>query len=87
MKKYSDYKSDDSSRLYLDEVEMSKIKWTKFNIVVPTKEDAEEIRDALKHFHDADIDTDYITVNQLAHEYLEGSNIRIDPSSFKHLHK
>jgi len=58
MKKYTDYKED-----------CSDVKWTKFKIVVPTQEDRQEVMEAMSHIHDADIDTDFVTVNQLCHEY------------------
>lgn len=67
----------------------TKIKWTKYKIVVPTKADEKELRDAFRHIHDADIDTDYIAVNQLAHEYLEdnGCNIVVDKELYESLNK
>lgn len=46
------------------------IEYTNFKIVVPTEEDRQEIMEAFNHIHFSDIDTDFITVNQLAHEYL-----------------
>jgi hypothetical protein len=48
---------------------MKKVEWTKYKIVVPTEKDRLELMDAFEHFHDSEIDTDYVTVNQLAHEY------------------
>ena len=67
----------------------TKIKWTKYKIVVPTKADEKELRDAFRHIHDSDIDTDYIAVNQLAHEYLEdnGCNIVVDKELYESLNK
>ena len=58
MKRYSDYDDD-----------CSHINWTRFKIIVPTEEDRIEIMQAIEHIHDSDIDTDYVTVNQLSHEY------------------
>ena len=58
MKRYEDYK------------EIKDVKWTKYKIVVPTEEDKKELEEAFEHFHYSDIDTDNVTVNQLAHEYL-----------------
>jgi len=58
MKKYSDYK------------DIKDVNWTKYKIVVPTQEDKLELEKAFEHFHYSDIDTEYVTVNQLAHEYL-----------------
>jgi hypothetical protein len=48
--------------------------WTKYKIVVPSIEDYDELKKAFRHFHDSDINTDYVTVNQLAHEYLDIEN-------------
>jgi hypothetical protein len=58
MKKYNDYK------------DIKDVNWTKYKIVVPTQEDKIELEKAFEHFHYSDIDTEYVTVNQLAHEYL-----------------
>lgn len=58
MKRYEYYKN------------MVDVKWTKYKIVVPTEHDKEEVQKALEHCHDSkDIDTDFVTVNQLVHEY------------------
>jgi hypothetical protein len=72
MKKYSDYKED-----------CSDVSWTKFKIIVPTEEDRQEVMKAFKHIHDANIDTEYVTVNQLAHEYspLYYDEKKKDPST------
>jgi hypothetical protein len=77
MKTYRNYKKELTSE------ELKKIRWTKFKIIVPTKKDKKDIIEALKHFHDSDIDTDFIPVNQLAHEYLNGSNVVVDPIMYK----
>jgi hypothetical protein len=53
-----------------DDNPIEKIDWTKYKIVVPTEEDKKELEEAFRHFHDSDIDTNFVTVNQLAHEYL-----------------
>jgi len=89
MKKYDDYKSDKSER-DLTKEELNKIDWTKYKIIVPTEKDKKELEAAFKHIHYSDIDTNFITVNQLAHEYLnneveEGSynNIIVDEKLFK----
>lgn len=58
MKKYQDYS------------DIKSVNWTKYKIIVPTEEDKKELEEAFEHFHYSDIDTDNITVNQLAHEYL-----------------
>lgn len=68
-----------------DDKEISGLDWTKYKIIVPREEDKQEIMDAMKHFHDSDINTNFMTVNQLAHEYLEGSNILVAPVLFKTL--
>ncbi len=46
------------------------VKWTKYKIIVPTEEDKQELLEAFEHLHYTDCDTNYITVNQLIHEYL-----------------
>jgi len=80
MRKYKDYKN------------IKDVEWTKYKIVVPTQKDREELMEAFKHFHDSDIDTENISVNQLAHEYLteedlEGArnNIIVDKKLFDKL--
>ena len=72
MKKYSDYKED-----------CSDVSLTKFKIIVPTEEDRQEVMKAFEHIHDANIDTEYVTVNQLAHEYspLYYDEKKKDPST------
>ena len=67
MKAYLDFGVDGPSD------DIKKVKWTRYKIIVPTKEDKEELMEAFEHFHDSDIDTDFVTVNQLAHEYLDFS--------------
>jgi len=70
------------------------IKWVKYKIVVPTENDRKELMDAFRHIHDSDIDTEYVAVNQLAHEYLSPdvtgdsrniNNIIIDKKLFEQL--
>ncbi len=63
MKKYKDYNN------------IKDVEWTKYKIIVPTEKDRMELMEAFKHFHDSDIDTDNIPVNQLAHEYLSEENL------------
>lgn len=70
MKRYEDYQADKSA-LYLTPDEMKTVQWTKFTIVVPTEEDRLELMAAFEHIHYADIDTDNIVVNQLAHQYMD----------------
>ncbi|MFW6243029.1 MAG: hypothetical protein ACOC2W_02625 [bacterium] len=72
MKKYSDFKKD----------EMKSIDLTKFKIIVPRKEDKLELMKAFKHFHDQMFDPNLVTVNQLAHEYLNGGNIIVDEMQY-----
>lgn len=82
MRRYEDYQAD-KERLCLTQEEIKKVKWTKYKIVVPTEADKNEILEAMKHFHDSlDVDTDYIVVNQLAHEYLTGDNIIVNPKLY-----
>jgi hypothetical protein len=70
---------------------MKKIDWTKFKIIVPTSKDAEELRNALHYLHDGDIDTNFVTVNQLVHQYQhvdpndENTHIVVDYELFKKL--
>ena len=49
---------------------IEKIKWTQYKIVVPTEKDKKELESAFEHIHYSDINTNYVAVNQLAHEYL-----------------
>lgn len=56
---------------YDENLPMFKQKWTSYKIIVPTEEDRAELMKAFEHIHYSEIDTDYIVVNQLAHEYLD----------------
>lgn len=74
----------DERYLFLND-ELSKVDWTKYKIVVPTEKDKKEIQAAMEYFHDCkETDTNFITVNQLVHEYEHGdesdkySNIVVD---------
>jgi hypothetical protein len=78
MKRYQDFKEKDSKEEELSKEEIGKVKWTKYKIIVPTEEDKKEVLEALEHMHYSDIDTDYVTVNQMAHEYLDGNNVIVD---------
>lgn len=80
MRKYTDYSANGSEDL--TEQEMAKVPFTKFTIVVPTDEDRIELMKAFKEFHNSDIDTNLITVNQLAHQYLGNNNIVVDPKLY-----
>lgn len=81
MKKYNDYE------------DIKQVEWTKYVIIVPTENDRKEIMEAFKHFHDSNIDTENIVVNQLAHEYLteedlapgSKNNIIVDSEMFQKL--
>ena len=55
---------------YEDFTDIKSVTWTKYKIIVPTEKDRRELEEAFEHFHYSDIDTDNVTVNQLAHEYL-----------------
>ena len=68
----------------------STVPYSKYVIIVPTEEDRQELMEAFEHIHYSDIDTDFIAVNQLAHEYLdekrsEGSinNIVVNPEIYE----
>lgn len=53
-----------------DDRPIGSIDWTKYKIVVPTEEDKKELEEAFEHLHYTDCDTNFVTVNQLIHEYL-----------------
>jgi len=85
MKRYEDYQ-ENKEKPCLNPEEIKKVEWTKYKIVVPSQEDKRELLDAFKHFHDSlGIDTDFIVVNQIAHEYLTGNNIVIDQELYNKL--
>jgi hypothetical protein len=86
MRRYEDYKSD-KDKLDLSIDELAKVKWTKFKIVVPTEADKDELIEAIEHIHFAEIDTEFVTVNQIAHEYLEGNNIIVSEELFNQIEK
>lgn len=72
--------------------DVSKVDWTKYKIIVPTEKDKKEIQAAMEYFHDfMDIDTDFVPVNQLVHEYEQGdesdkySNIVVDDDLYHRL--
>lgn len=81
MKRYSDYQKDKNSEEITKE-ELKLVDWTKYKIIVPSKKDKKQLIDAFKHFHDSDIDTEFITVSQLSHEYLNGDNIIVSQKAF-----
>ncbi len=68
--------------------------WTQYKIVVPTKKDKKQLQDAFEHFHNQGYNSEYITANQLAHEYLtpkrepgSKNNIVVDKKLFNKLTK
>lgn len=65
-----------------DDKEIKDIDWTKYKIIVPREEDKVEIMDVFKHFHDNGFDSNLVAANQLAHEYLYGTNIIVDPELY-----
>ena len=87
MRNYNDYK-EDKKRDELTKEELAKVEWVKYKIIVPSQEEKEELMDAFKHIHYADIDTDYVGVNQLAHEYHDDdNNIIVDKDLYDQLNK
>jgi hypothetical protein len=86
MKRYDDYKEDPFRMLLTDE-EMDRVEWTKYKIIVPTDQDKQDIMSAMRHCHDAGVDTEFISVNQLIHEYLNGDNIVVDQTLYDSLNK
>lgn len=85
MKRYEDYQLN-KEKPCLNQDEINNVEWTKYKIVVPTEADKEEILSGLKHFHDSvNIDTEYIVVNQMAHEYVTANNIIVDEELYNKL--
>ena len=70
MKRYSDYSENAHNK--------PDFPWVKFKIISETEEDKQELLRAFKHLHDANINTDFIAVNQLVHLYHDHPN---DPCS------
>ena len=75
---------------YPDNEDLSKVEWTKYKIIVPSEEDRQELMKAFEYFHYRDVDSSFVAVNQLIHEYLdesrnEGSrnNILVDPELYE----
>lgn len=79
MNHYKDYKED-----------CSDVPWTKFKIVVPTEEDKKELLEAFRHLHYTDCDTQFVTVNQLVHVYLDEPEspcgIVVDKDLYEQIH-
>lgn len=79
-----------------DDRKIKDITFTKYKIVVPTERDRNELIEAFEHIHYSDIDTNYVAVNQLAHEYLTPevtgdersiNNIIVDKELYEKLRK
>lgn len=78
-----------------DEKPINEIKFTNYKIVVPSEEDKKELQDAFEHIHYSDVDTNFVTVNQIAHEYLTSEiagyyikgNIIVDKKIYEELNK
>lgn len=86
MKKYSDYQKDKNKKELTND-EMKLVEWTKYKIIVPTKEDKEELIQFFKYFHDEGYNSDFIVCNQLAHEYINGDNILVNKNIFNSLNE
>ena len=86
MKRYDDFKTDKTKEDLSDD-DFKKVKWTQYKIIVPTKEDKDELMKAFKYFHGFKFDSDIIVVNQLAHEYCDEdtNNIIINEQLFNSL--
>ena len=81
MKRYTDYQ-EDKTKDELTEQQLVLVNWTKYKIIVPLNEDKVEIMKSFKHFHDQWFDSNLITCNQLAHEYVNGDNIIVNEELF-----
>jgi uncharacterized protein YktA (UPF0223 family) len=81
-----DYQKDKNKEELTDD-EMKLVEWTRYKIIVPTKKDKKEIMEAFEHFHNEGYDSDFISCNQLAHEYLNGDNILVSEKVFNMLNK
>lgn len=77
-----------------DDRKIKDVTFTKYKIVVPTERDRNELIEAFEHIHYSDIDTNYVAVNQLSHEYLTPevtgderniNNIIVDEELYKKL--
>jgi hypothetical protein len=71
MRRYEDY--IDASK----NSDVSNVKWLKYKIIVPDEEEKAEFLEVCKHLHDSDIDTDFVGVNQLVHEYVNEDTVNI----------
>lgn len=68
------------------------VKFTEFIILVPSSAHKKEIQAAMEYMHDLrETDTDFITVNQIVHEYEHGdesdkhSRVLVDGDTFRQL--
>lgn len=83
LKRYNDYCLNGDNNLDL--------RFFEYTIVVPTKQDKKELLEASQYLHDLRcIDTEYIVINQLVHEYEHKtlnvhSNIIVDKELYKKL--
>lgn len=81
LKKYKDF------GITMKSTDFTKVKWTRFIIVVPSEADRKELQAAFEYLHDRrDIDTEFVTVNQIVHEYDYGgefTRIMVDPKLYK----
>lgn len=81
MKKYQDYKNIDDGK-DLSQNELNSIDWTKFKIIVPTEDYKQELMEAFEHIHNSNVDFEYVTINQLIHEYVHGNNIIVNETLY-----
>ncbi len=57
--------------------------FTKYIIIVPTEQDKVDLMEAFKLIHDSrDIDNDFVTVNQLMHEYQPTNDIIVSKDAY-----
>ena len=69
MKRYEDYGYGIDGKPGTKD-DITKVKFTEFKIIVPNEAAKQEIMAAMEYFHDMrEIDTEFITVNQLVHQY------------------
>lgn len=59
-----------------------KIKYVDYVIIVASQKAKKELMEAFRHIHDSDVDTDFIVVCQLVHEYF-GDRILVDKKFLK----
>lgn len=85
MKRYSHYTEEIDTDLTDEQLKL--VDWTKYKIIVPTNTDKDELQSTFRYLHDEDLETDYITVNQLIHEYLSDNNIIVDKELYNKLNQ